>query len=467
MLGDMKKTVAIAGASGFVGRSLIETLRSDYNLIALSRRDYPTEPGLIWRQCDLFSLLQTENALRGVDYAIYLVHSPPPTARLTQGSYADLDLILADNFARAAQSSGVKQIVYLGNLIPDQTPLPAYLCSRLEVEQVLAAYGVPVTLLRAPLILGAGGAPLELVRQLAKLPVVPAPRWLRTRQRPISLKDTLSLLNHVLGDTQTYHQRYDLAGPRQLSYLDLIQAIAQAEQGHTRTVLPLPFNAPKLSLLLAAKLSRMPAELLMPVIESLRRDALPHQLSLQTQAGQQPSDPLQLLTDSHPSKTKLILPKPQQPSRIKDVRSVQRLPLKAGQDALWLAEQYALLLPRLLRPLIRAKVEPDRTIRIYHLGLWHPMLELDYSESRSTPDRALYYITGGLLAGPDTARLSGRMEFRVIPGQGFALAAIHDFTPRLPWQLYRMTQAYFHLWSMKAFIRFLNQHQVHKEAVSV
>lgn len=456
----MRKKVAIAGASGFVGRGLIEALRSEYDLVALSRRDWPAEPGLIWRHCDLFSLLQAENALSGVDYAIYLVHSPPPTARLTQGSYADLDLILADNFVRAARLAGVKHIIYLGNLIPAARPLPAYLCSRLEVEQVLSAYDVPVTLLRAPLMLGPGGAPVELARRLARLPLLPAPRWTRTLQRPLGLDDTLELVRYVMGREDAYGQTYDLAGPRQLSYLELIQSTARLEHGRTRPVLPLPFDLPGLSLRLAAYLSKQPADLLLPVIESLRSEALPVNTPLQDQLGQRPADPFTLL---HEALQQTLPPAPSPLTRVsvslKDVRSVQRLPIQPGQDALWLAEQYALLLPRLLRPFIHATVEADRTIRIHHLGIWRPMLELDYSESRSTPDRALYYITGGLLAGRDIARLRGRMEFRVVPGQRFALAAIHDFTPSLPWQIYRLTQAYFHLWTMKAFIHFLEQHR--------
>ena len=101
---------------------------------------------------------QTEAALDGADLAIYLVHSMMPSARLVQGHFEDLDLLCADNFARAAALHGVKQIVYLGGLLPESTQLSAHLRSRAEVEDALGSTGVPVTCLRAGLIVGASGS---------------------------------------------------------------------------------------------------------------------------------------------------------------------------------------------------------------------------------------------------------------------------------------------------------------------
>ncbi|PKL74955.1 MAG: hypothetical protein CVV27_17865 [Candidatus Melainabacteria bacterium HGW-Melainabacteria-1] len=144
------------------------------------------------------------------------------------------------------------------------------------------------------------------------------------------------------------------------------------------------------------------------------------------------------------------------PHPFKDLRSVQRLPLQPGQDALWLSEAYARLLARLLRPLMKAQIDADHSISFYHLGVRKPLLVLDYSPERSSPDRALFYINGGLLA-QQCPGVPSRLEFRVIPGEQFALAGIHDFRPRLPWYLYLLTQANFHLWTMKAFIFYLKR----------
>ena len=115
-----KPRVVIAGASGFVGRALAPILSESFHVIGLSRSK--REPGAgfdEYRSCDLFSLKEAEHALKGVEYAVYLVHNMMPTARLTQGSFADLDVVCADNFARAAASAGVKHIVFLGGLLPE------------------------------------------------------------------------------------------------------------------------------------------------------------------------------------------------------------------------------------------------------------------------------------------------------------------------------------------------------------
>ena len=101
-----RKRIAVAGASGFIGSQLIETLLPNYDVVGLTRYQKESTRHLTWRQCDLFSLLQAEHALRGADYAFYLVHSMMPTSHLTQASFEDMDLILADNFARAAAREG-------------------------------------------------------------------------------------------------------------------------------------------------------------------------------------------------------------------------------------------------------------------------------------------------------------------------------------------------------------------------
>ena len=136
----MRQTIAITGASGFIGSQVIQKLSLQHDIIALTRSgESHTSGNISWRKCDLFSLLQAEHGLKGADVAFYLVHSMMPMARLTQASFEDMDLILADNFARAARHNGVKQIIYLGGIIPHNATLSRHLRSRLEVEQTLAS----------------------------------------------------------------------------------------------------------------------------------------------------------------------------------------------------------------------------------------------------------------------------------------------------------------------------------------
>ena len=120
----------MAGATGFIGTAVCGALASDYDLVALTRS--PTqaartgeEVAVTWRHCDLFGLNELETTLAGADYAIYLVHSMAPSSRLTQAHPEDLDLLLADNFGRAAARAGIKQILFLGGVMPQGFSFPS------------------------------------------------------------------------------------------------------------------------------------------------------------------------------------------------------------------------------------------------------------------------------------------------------------------------------------------------------
>ena len=119
----MKRKIAIAGASGFVGRWIIESMHQEYEILALSRKTAIStiRQNVIWRTTDLYSLTDTTAALKDVDVAIYLIHSMLPQTRLTQGSFEDMDLLLADNFRKAASKQKVKQVIYIGGIIPNNT----------------------------------------------------------------------------------------------------------------------------------------------------------------------------------------------------------------------------------------------------------------------------------------------------------------------------------------------------------
>ena len=130
---------------------------------------------------------------------MYLVHSMLPSAHLTQGNFRDFDLICADNFGRAAARNGVRQIIYLGGIVPAAAnrghALSSHLASRLEVENTLAASGVPVTALRAALVVGRGGSSFDiLVKLVTRLPAMICPAWTSTRTQPIALSDVVALL---------------------------------------------------------------------------------------------------------------------------------------------------------------------------------------------------------------------------------------------------------------------------------
>lgn len=462
--------VAIAGASGFVGRALVEELASEYDVIALARHaDGRTDshPGVEWRSSDLFDLRDAERGLCSADIAVYLVHSMMPSARLTQGRFDDLDLICADNFARAASVAGVKHIVYLGGLMPKHhDKLSRHLASRLEVERALGSHGVPVTTLRAGLVIGAGGSSFDMMAKLAaRLPIMLGPRWTRSLSQPIALADAVSLLAFAIRRPDLAGRAYDIAGPDVLSYADMLRAAGEA-QGKPVRVITLPIQTMKLSLLWVSAITGASQALVRPLVESLRHDMVASDgLVFQKKASLEPVSLRTALevalreeaaTEEAARNAVTSTPATPKVPRAADRRacSVQRLAVPSGHTAAEVAAAYAHWLPRFLRPLLRVEVDATQSCRIYLWPFKAPLLELTNTPERSAHDRQLFFVTGGLLASHD-AGARARLEFRSVLGGQYVLAAVFDFLPRLPWFVYKYTQARVHLLIMRAFARYL------------
>lgn len=428
------------------------------DVIALRRSAAPSRTAengaVVWRRCDLFSLRETEAALAGADTAVYLVHSMLPSARLTQGHFEDLDLLLADNFGRAAASAGVRRIVYLGGLLPHgdaaRAQLSAHLASRLEVEGALGAHGVPVTAVRAALVVGPGGSSLEiLVKLVARLPVMVCPAWTLTPSEPIALDDVVAILVRCLDDADTTGRVCEIGGPEVLSYRDLMRATARA-LGKRRLFLPVPLMSPGLSRLWVTLVTGTPRALVAPLVESLRHPMVARDRWLQERMGRPGVPFAEALAQALRARPQPL------PST---VRSVQRLPLPPGRDAAWVAREYTHWLPRFVRPLVQ--VERDGTLVLLRArGVPRPLLELELETARSGPERSLFAIRGGLLAAaPAGGAGLPRLEFRATPDGTHVLAAVQDFRPRLPWWLYRQTQARLHALVMWAFGRHLARYE--------
>jgi uncharacterized protein YbjT (DUF2867 family) len=447
--------VVIGGASGFVGRALAGVLAERFRVAGMSRRAAPAEPPFSeWRRCDLLNLREAETALEGARYAIYLVHSMMPSARLTQGSFSDLDLLCADNFARAAALAGVEQIVYLGGLLPEGKELSPHLQSRHEVEQTLARHGVPVTTLRAGLVLGAGGSSFEMLTKLVRrLPAMVCPRWTLNRTQPVALDDVVCLLSFAVGRPDCLGETFDVGAPDTITYRDLMALCAEL-LGVKRVMIPVPFFSPSLSRLWVTLVTGASQELVGPLVESLRHEMVARDQRLATMAGLSPM-PLRealsvaLAIDSvEPSAPRR--PKAKTVRTVSLVESVQRMRLPPNRDARWAAAEYARWLPRALRGWIRAEVDGEENIRFYAPLLARALLVLMHAPTGSTRDRQLYFLGDGLLS---RANEGARFEMRqVLDGQTL-LVAIHDFRPRLPWYIYIATQAPVHARVMAAFRR--------------
>jgi uncharacterized protein YbjT (DUF2867 family) len=471
-------TVAIAGASGFVGRALAHALAPNHHVIGLGRSS--TAPAAsaddsVWRRCDLFSLLDAERALAGADVGVYLVHSMLPTSHFVQGNFADLDLICADNFGRAARRQGVKRIVYLGGLVPgeeDDGRLSPHLRSRLEVERSLGAHGVPLVALRASLIVGAGGSSFEMmVRLVERLPAMICPSWTETPIQPIAVADVVALLVRAIDDPRLAPGSYDVGGPDVMTLRELMTATARILR-RRRPMISVPLFTPGLSRLWVTAFTGAPRALVAPLVKSLRTPMVARDRRLADRFGV-PGIPIGIALEQ-------ALAAREPPARRKrdkraraalraltapagEVRSVQRLPLPGGHDARWIADEYLRWLPLRLRLLLRVEVTRARgegrpapiLCRFRVRFVRRPLIELRFSPERSTIDRPLFYVTGGALARHSPSH--GRLEFREIPDGHTVLAALHDFTPRLPFALYAPTQGLVHRWVMASFSRHLRR----------
>lgn len=179
--------------------------------------------------------------LEGCSVAYYLVHS------LHSADFARLDAEAARGFGKAAADAGVERIVYLGGLGSDEDELSAHLHSRRQVESLLGEAGVPVTVLRAGIVVGHGGLSWEMTRQLVDhLPVMVTPRWVATRTQPIAVDDVISDLVGVLDHAETAGETYEIGGPEVLRYVDVLRRVA-AMRGRPLVILPVPLLSPGLS----------------------------------------------------------------------------------------------------------------------------------------------------------------------------------------------------------------------------
>lgn len=451
--------IVIAGATGFIGHVVAQQLArrpgSPVEVVGLTRGR--KEASGAWSElvtCDLFSLKDVERAVAGARCVVYLVHSMLPSARLVQGRFADLDLICADNVGRAAKQAGVEQIVYLGGLLPEDGDgaLSEHLASRREVERALGAHGVPVTALRAGLVIGPGGSSFEILRRLVeRLPAMVLPAWSTKRCQPIDVATVGALVDYCVGRREVLGQTFDIGGPEVHSYGELIR-ITGEELGRVRPAVGVPVRASRLSRLWISLVTGAPKALVAPLIECLRHDMVCRERRLQEAANLpgltfRDAVALSIRADRAHDDPQAYRPAPR--VRQTGVRSVQRIPLPPGRDAEWAANEYMRWLPRgAWWAGLTVRVDDDRRATFSVLGTKVRLLELTFAGDRSGRDRQLFYVTGGVLAA---ASPRGRLEMRETPDGRCLLTAIHDFAPTLPWTVYRFTQALVHRWVMNRF----------------
>lgn len=271
--------VLLTGATGYIGGRLARWLLArGWRLRCLSRsaaklgaRAWAADPRVEVLEDDLGDRDRLARAIEGCGSAYYLVHSMLSSGR----AFARRDLDLAGNFGAAAAAAGLRRIIYLGGLGETGSGLSEHLSSRREVEHALAAAGVPVTTLRAAMILGSGSASFELLRYLVeRLPLMVTPRWVDTRCQPIAVRNVLHYLAACLSSPGTMGATLDIGGPDVLSYRELIQTMAGCLGLRRRLVLALPVMTPRLSAAFIHLVTPIDLRVARPLAEGLRNQVV-------------------------------------------------------------------------------------------------------------------------------------------------------------------------------------------------
>ena len=241
--------ILLTGVTGYIGKRLLPVLVEKGHQVVCcvrDRRRLNIAPSLEEQTTVVevdFLKSETLEAIPGdIDAAYYLIHSMSSRS----GDFQDLEVTSARNFRDYMNKTAVKHVIYLSGIINDDN-LSKHLESRKQVEAILSQGTFPATTLRAGIIIGSGSASFEIVRDLVeKLPVMIAPRWLKTRSQPIAVRDVLSFLEKSLCDERTYHANFDIGGPDILTYKQMLQQYAEV-RGLKRLIVSVPVLSPRLS----------------------------------------------------------------------------------------------------------------------------------------------------------------------------------------------------------------------------
>ncbi len=271
----MMNTLFVTGATGYIGGRLTPRLLAAGHRVRCLTRSAPKLRGRTWAAHPNLEIVEGDaadgellaRAMAGADAAYYLVHSMTAAG----ADYARHDRELARTFGAAAGRAGVGRILYLGGLGETGDELSEHLSSRREVEAALAEAGVPVTVLRAAMIIGSGSASFEILRYLVeRLPVMVTPRWVETPCQPIAVRDVLHDLVQCLDVPETVGRTLDIGGPEVHTYRELMQILAEELGLRRRLIVPVPVLTPRLSSLWIHLVTPLSKEIARPLAEGLR-----------------------------------------------------------------------------------------------------------------------------------------------------------------------------------------------------
>ena len=457
------KKILLTGASGYIGSHLMNKLKDNYEIIAISRNieNKSNEQNVTWKAADLFDLNEITEVMEDIDIAIYLVHSMMPSAKLTQASFEDMDALLADNFAKAASYNKVQHIVFMSGLIPNTNELSPHLRSRLECEQILGSYGVPVSTLRAGLIIGSKGSSYPILKKLVeRLPSLLLPKWAYNITLPVAIDDVIDGLYKIVERNPNENESIDIGGPSHMTYKDLFKQTAEVLDKRLPTI-DLPIIPIWLSKYWVKLISGVSKEMVYPLMDSLIHDMIRNDENIVKDISIGKIEYKESVRNALEEETKTQKKgKSSRKSDIKDVRAISRVVLPKDVNMIQLAESYANFLNRITLNVVNSDFNEDNfTISVPCLNKDLLLLRKDFKASNN--ERILYRIVGGDFAS-DSDGGNARLEFRRLPNSDACIIALQEYEPTLPWWVYKYTQAKVHKSVMNLFKFKINSQKTNK-----
>ncbi len=276
--------ILVTGANGFVGGRLVRALFNKGMVARCLVRDTRKFKELLCNDVactepvegDLLRPETLDRALEGVETAYYLVHSMGGRTILENKIFEEHDRRAARNFVHAADKAGVKRVIYLGGLGEMGDDLSKHLASRREVAHILGSGRVSATILRAANILGAGGAPFEMLRHLVeRLPVIITSKWINTRCQPIDINDVIAYLIGCIYRPETSGQEFDIGGPEIITYRKMMEIYAEV-RGLRRLFLTTPYRTRNsfFSSFFISLMTPVPSGVVNPLVQGLKNEVI-------------------------------------------------------------------------------------------------------------------------------------------------------------------------------------------------
>ena len=424
--------ILLTEASGYIGSHLKDKLKVNHEIIAISRnaQNKKNEKNVTWKSADLFDLDAITEVMEGIDTAIYLGHSMKTSAKLTQANFEDMDALLADNVGRAAKKHGVKHIIFMSGIITNDSHLSLHLKCRLECEKILRYYGVPVSTLRAGLIIDSNGSSYPIFkRMIERLSAMILPNWAYNMIAPVSMDDVIDKLAMLVERSPKENEVFNITRPKVMNYQELFERTATIFDKRLSTL-----HLPTIPI----RLSRCWIKEKMNGEENVKK------------ALKEKQDEQQIIT------TKQSKPKSNQNMRdeVKDVRAMTRFRIPKSYSIQDVTREYAEFINNITLHLVNG------TINEHEFNIQLPLirkciLKMKRDNHDSINEMIVYKIVGGDLAMVKDSG-NARFEFRRILDTNEGIAALQEYEPTLPWGVYKFTQAIAHKFVMGVFKQYMN-----------